>query len=778
MTMHSAAISELLQHSAWVERLARSLVRDPEAADELVQEAWLRAIKNPPRSPSSPLSTRAFLGSVVRNLVRQGAREDRHRRAREEDHAADEALPATADLVAAVDSQRAVAEEVLGLPEAQRDTLLLRYFKDLSSAEISRRTGTPHATVRSHLKRGLDELRSRLDRKAGGDAHPQLMAILLAAPATTSKALVPAAAAPLSVSALIMSKSHLALAFAALVVACGIAAVYQLDRAPRSIASQGAAPNEETAPVVTDDLAAAESEPAQEEVELARLDGPMAPASTRRANALSPEADGAAATTSAPEIVGRVVDLEGRPVFEASVWLGSSGTIDEGDELSARRMGPRALDPKATVDLAGAAKTDPAGRFRLEADDVGERLVWAKRDDSRYGWARLSTNDSAEELELVVEILPRERRIAGVVQDAVGSPYPLATLTYSVVDEHGSAMSSGVILDDQGRFEIEVTLEGEYDLVANDPFADPTRPLRAFANRVQPGTIDLVLRLGEASILNLRVRDEASNPIEAVSVTPMIGNETSSVSIGSYEGPHADGLVELPLPGRPFYLQLRAPGFHDERVGPLDPDAIQGVVDIEMLRAPRVTGVVLAGGRPIEGARVRLFRPKVPGMQVLVDGYGMNYVPDGEATTTESDGTFELFHRHGGAYRVVAHHPDHASADSGTLELGEEEDRSGLEIELEAGGTLIVHAPEGTAEGETAVAYRGIGEPRSARVDATGVATFPHIAAGRWCVRMEDENLRRMRGSFQQSFDPAREGKVLPWNCDVRAGQTETVRLD
>ncbi|MEM9802307.1 MAG: hypothetical protein AAGA20_18415, partial [Planctomycetota bacterium] len=414
---------------------------------------------------------------------------------------------------------------------------------------------------------------------------------------------------------------------------------------------------------------------------------------------------------------------------------------------------------------------------RLEAEVQGEQLLWAKRDDSRYGWVRVSAESAADELEIVVKVIPREKRIAGVVQDAVGDPYPLATLTFSVV-ENGSAMSSGVLLDEQGRFQIEVTLNGEYDLVANDPFADPARPLRAFANRVQPGTIDLVLRLGEASILNLQVRDEESNPIEAVSVTPMIGDETSSVSIGSYRGPHADGLVEIPLPGRPFYLNLSATGYHDERLGPLDPATIRGVVEIEMRRAPRVTGVVLAGGRPVEGARVRLFRPNQPGLTVLIDGFDMNYNPDGVATTTGSDGTFELFHLHGGPYRVVAHHDDHASAESELLELAEEEDRTGVELELGSGGTLVVHAPAGTAEGEVVVAYRGIGEPRSARVDPDGTATFRRIATGRWCVRMEDADLRRMRGSYQQSFSRSKASEELPWNCDVRAGETETVRLE
>ncbi|MEM9380570.1 MAG: sigma-70 family RNA polymerase sigma factor [Planctomycetota bacterium] len=778
MTMRSVPISELLQHSAWVERLARSLVRDPEAADELVQEAWLRAIKDPPRSTASARTRRAFLGSVMRNLIRQGAREERHRRAREEDHALDEALPDTADLVAAVDSQRAVVQELLGLPEAQRDTLLLRYFQDLSSAEIARRTGTPHATVRSHLKRGLDGLRARLDRKAGGDAQPQLMAILLAAPATTSKALVPAATAPLSVTALIMSKSHLALAFVALAVACGIAAVYQLDRTPSAVVSPGAADDGVGGRGRSDDLAAAQPDASTEEVQLARPEAPRGPGSARRTHESSSPASESATTASRAALVGRVVDPQGRPVFEASVWLGPAEAVDEDEMESVRRRGPRALDPTSVVDLAAAAKTDARGRFRVEAGERGEGLLWAKREDSRYGWVSVSSEDRGEEIEIVVEVLPREKRIAGVVQDAVGDPYPLASLTYSVVGEGGSAMSSGVLLDDRGRFEIEVLLQGDYDLVANDPFADPARPLRAFANRVQPGTLDLVLRLGEASILNVQVRDEDSNPIDSVSVTPMIGDETSSVSVGSYEGPHAGGLVELPLPGRPFYLQLYAPGYHDERIGPLDPAAIAGTIDVEMRRAPRVTGVVLAGGKPIAGARVRLFRPKAPGLQVLVDGYDMAYTPDGAATTTGADGAYELYHRHGGTYRVVAQHEDHAAADSGPVELGEDEDRSGVDLTLGTGGTLVVHAPPGTPEGETAVAYRGIGKPRTARVDSNGVATFHHIAEGRWCVRMEDDDLRRMRGSFQQSFDPSRADEELPWSCRVRAGETETVRLE
>src|SRR5260370_310211 len=43
-------VAQLLQHSAWVRRLARGLVRDDALADDLGQEAWLAALRPPPRA--------------------------------------------------------------------------------------------------------------------------------------------------------------------------------------------------------------------------------------------------------------------------------------------------------------------------------------------------------------------------------------------------------------------------------------------------------------------------------------------------------------------------------------------------------------------------------------------------------------------------------------------------------------------------------------------------------------------------------------------------------
>ncbi|MEZ5973953.1 MAG: sigma factor-like helix-turn-helix DNA-binding protein [Planctomycetota bacterium] len=76
-------------------------------------------------------------------------------------------MPSTADLVEEVDTQRRLVGEVLQLSEPYRTTVMLRYFQNMSSAEIARHQDVPPGTVRWRLKRGLDELRERLDDSFG-----------------------------------------------------------------------------------------------------------------------------------------------------------------------------------------------------------------------------------------------------------------------------------------------------------------------------------------------------------------------------------------------------------------------------------------------------------------------------------------------------------------------------------------------------------------------------------------------------------------------------------
>src|SRR5512134_2816194 len=76
--MTNPQVESLLEHDAFLRAMARRLLGDDVAADDVVQEAWLVAL----RSAKRPEEVRAgWLAGIVKNLVRR-ARRDHERRAR------------------------------------------------------------------------------------------------------------------------------------------------------------------------------------------------------------------------------------------------------------------------------------------------------------------------------------------------------------------------------------------------------------------------------------------------------------------------------------------------------------------------------------------------------------------------------------------------------------------------------------------------------------------------------------------------------------------------
>ena len=152
-----------LSDMTWVTKLARALLRDDSAADDVAQDAWLIASQKAPRD-GRPM--RPWLGRVVLNLVRMRARSEKRRATREEVVAGTaQQVRTPAELVEHIETQRAVAGEVLALTEPYRSTVLLHYVEGLSSAEIARRMNIPDGTVRRRLKDALDEVRERLRKR-------------------------------------------------------------------------------------------------------------------------------------------------------------------------------------------------------------------------------------------------------------------------------------------------------------------------------------------------------------------------------------------------------------------------------------------------------------------------------------------------------------------------------------------------------------------------------------------------------------------------------------
>jgi RNA polymerase sigma factor (sigma-70 family) len=140
-------------------RLARLFVDDRNAAEDLVQEAFIRLARSAHRI-QDPAKAAAYLRSIVLNLARDHNRRGlvsvRHQLPFD-DHVA-----SVEDQIDLQDDQRRVLEALRDLAPRQRDCLVLRYFHELGIDDIAATLGLSRNSVKTHLQRGLASMEARL----------------------------------------------------------------------------------------------------------------------------------------------------------------------------------------------------------------------------------------------------------------------------------------------------------------------------------------------------------------------------------------------------------------------------------------------------------------------------------------------------------------------------------------------------------------------------------------------------------------------------------------
>lgn len=99
----AASAESLLAEIGWIRSLARQLVRDVAAADDLVQETLLAALE---RRPDDRQPLRPWLGTILRRRVALTHRGDQRRREREQREARAEALPSAEELASRASDRR------------------------------------------------------------------------------------------------------------------------------------------------------------------------------------------------------------------------------------------------------------------------------------------------------------------------------------------------------------------------------------------------------------------------------------------------------------------------------------------------------------------------------------------------------------------------------------------------------------------------------------------------------------------------------------------------
>jgi RNA polymerase sigma factor (sigma-70 family) len=155
----------LVDHLDAAYNLARWLTRNETDAEDLVQEAYLRAIHHFAGFRGG--DGRAWLLTIVRNTCYSRSRRKSASGLStdfdEEVHsAAGRQTPSPETVLLLAERTELVRKSLAGLPEEFREVLVLRELEQLSYREIANIAGIPLGTVMSRLSRGRQQLQQTL----------------------------------------------------------------------------------------------------------------------------------------------------------------------------------------------------------------------------------------------------------------------------------------------------------------------------------------------------------------------------------------------------------------------------------------------------------------------------------------------------------------------------------------------------------------------------------------------------------------------------------------
>ncbi len=145
------------RYSRIVYSVALRVLRDPAAAEDILQEIFMQMWRN----PQSFIAARGSLGGWL-SVVARNRSIDTLRRKRPSEQVEEIALASPFNL--ADDSERNLLMEkaraaVVLLPAEQRKTLEMAFFDGLTHSEIAEMTGDPLGTVKTRIRSGLSTLR-------------------------------------------------------------------------------------------------------------------------------------------------------------------------------------------------------------------------------------------------------------------------------------------------------------------------------------------------------------------------------------------------------------------------------------------------------------------------------------------------------------------------------------------------------------------------------------------------------------------------------------------
>ena len=157
------------RHSSTLYALLLRILANPDDAQEVLQETFVKAWTNAKMFDAVRGSDVAWLISIARSRGIDRLRSRRIRGDREDEAGRELSLSfgfvekrTGADDAIQSEERRAVRGALAELPEAQRLALALAYFEGLSQSEIAGKLGEPLGTIKTRMQLGMKKLRESL----------------------------------------------------------------------------------------------------------------------------------------------------------------------------------------------------------------------------------------------------------------------------------------------------------------------------------------------------------------------------------------------------------------------------------------------------------------------------------------------------------------------------------------------------------------------------------------------------------------------------------------
>lgn len=742
----SVDLNQLLAESGWVTQLVARLLGDSHAAEEVVQETWLRALKRPPRSEPGTPSQRAWIARVARRIALRRMASDAARKRREEQVAVRESTdPGKA--LDRVRLQRELADRVLDLREPYRMAVILRFFDGLGSAELAQRLEISEAAARKRVSRGIQLLREEYDRRYGDRTSWCAALLPLARRGTPTGVGEPGAAGATAVTG--TSGLPTVASWTAVVVLVGsLGAWWMSDSLP------GSAPAEQGTVLESSRLESQPAEPQQDGPIRLPLTGPDASGGV----AVKPLDEGAGQAESRGGLWGQVSDEEGDPVVGALV------TATEPDRSAFALMERR---PAADRIPAETAVTDDEGGFSLSwpLDQLADLRV----EKSSRGTEQLIDQQVGGPIEVR---LGEPARLALTVVEQ-GTETGLPGLRFRVLrwwpENRTFRQVHAGTTDAEGRIDLPDLPGGRHSL----ELVGVTHSDLVTAFDLEPGEDEeRILGLEPALRLEGVIRDgRTSEPLAGARVVagpgrmgPGAGELLPPESIGS--GFRNRPAVTTDMLGRfsvlasrgpePIQLTCTAPGYGMESVT-IEHPRPETPVEIELVAGFELSGrIVGRGGAPLPGLRV------VAAANLVQDECQR---VDWRETISDLDGRFRLDDLRQGVHHDLTIEGAHTGRVTYRLAAsGEELDRLELgQIILDPAGRVsgsvcmaagspcpeiyvslsveeLPEAADSNLGGATQPLERLASSARITRADPHGHFVFPRVPPGRYLLEPAGEH--------------------------------------